>query len=148
MSSKSTSLNFRCYWNGDLQDELLDGDIMDTWNGNGMTRLLTLYNYGNSKTCNSTKKTPNLTADLLGDWREEIILWDSSDGCTLNIFTTNSNECLSVLVGHVARHLPCAVAACLAVFLCHVDYLPFHFVADRSEGIQGIVENLNMMNIV
>lgn len=59
-----------------------------------------------------------------------------------------SNECLSVLVGHVARHLPCAVAACLAVFLCHVDYLPFHFVADRSEGIQGIVENLNMMNIV
>ena len=89
VSSKSTSLNFRCYWNGDLQDELLDGDIMDTWNGNGMTRLLTLYNYGNSKTCNSTKKTPNLTADLLGDWREEIILWDSSDGCTLNIFTTN-----------------------------------------------------------
>ena len=89
VSSKSTSLNFRCYWNGDLQDELLDGDIMDTWNGNGMTRLLTLYNYGNSKTCNSTKKTPNLTADLLGDWREEIILWDSTDGCTLNIFTTN-----------------------------------------------------------
>ena len=89
VSSKSTSLNFRCYWNGDLQDELLDGNIMDTWNGSGMTRLLTLYNYGNSSTCNSTKKTPNLTADFLGDWREEIILWDSSDGCTLNIFTTN-----------------------------------------------------------
>ena len=89
VSSKSTSLNFRCYWNGDLQDELLDGNIMDTWNGSGMTRLLTLYNYGNSSTCNSTKKTPNLTADFLGDWREEIILWDSTDGCTLNIFTTN-----------------------------------------------------------
>ena len=89
VSTKSTSVNFRCYWNGDLQDELLDGDIIDTWNGSGMTRLLTLYNYGNSKTCNSTKKTPNLTADLLGDWREEIILWDSTDGCTLNIFTTN-----------------------------------------------------------
>ena len=89
VSTKSTSLNFRCYWNGDLQDELLDGNTMDTWNGSGMTRLFTLYNYGNSSTCNSTKKTPNLTADLLGDWREEIILWDSSDGCTLNIFTTN-----------------------------------------------------------
>ena len=89
VSSKSTSLNFRCYWNGDLQDELLDGDIMDTWNGSSTTRLLTLYKYGNSSTCNSTKKTPNLTADLLGDWREEIILWDASDGCTLNIFTTN-----------------------------------------------------------
>ena len=89
VSTKSTSLNFRCYWNGDLQDELLDGNTMDTWNGSGMTRLFTLYNYGNSSTCNSTKKTPNLTADLLGDWREEIILWDASDGCTLNIFTTN-----------------------------------------------------------
>ena len=39
VSTKSTSLNFRCYWNGDLQDELLDGNIMDTWNGSGMTRL-------------------------------------------------------------------------------------------------------------
>ena len=89
VSTKSTSLNFRCYWNGDLQDELLDGNVIDTWNGSSMTRLLTLSNYGNSYTCNSTKKTPNLTADLLGDWREEIILWDSTDGCTLNIFTTN-----------------------------------------------------------
>ena len=89
VSTKSTSLNFRCYWNGDLQDELLDGNVMDTWNGSSVTRLLTLSNYGNSSTCNSTKKTPNLTADLLGDWREEVILWDSTDGCTLNIFTTN-----------------------------------------------------------
>ena len=89
VSTKSTSLNFRCYWNGDLQDELLDGNVIDTWNGSSVTRLLTLSNYGNSYTCNSTKKTPNLTADLLGDWREEIILWDSTDGCTLNIFTTN-----------------------------------------------------------
>ena len=89
VSTKSTSLNFRCYWNGDLQDELLDGNVMDTWNGSSVTRLLTLSNYGNSSTCNSTKKTPNLTADLLGDWREEIILWDKTDGCTLNIFTTN-----------------------------------------------------------
>ena len=89
VSSKNTSLNFRCYWNGDLQDELLDGDIMDTWNGSSTTRLLTLDRFGNSSTYNSTKKTPNLTADLLGDWREEIILWDASDGCTLNIFTTN-----------------------------------------------------------
>ena len=89
VSTKSTSLNFRCYWNGDLQDELLDGNVIDTWNGSSVTRLLTLSNYGNSSTCNSTKKTPNLTADLLGDWREEVILWDSTDGCTLNIFTTN-----------------------------------------------------------
>ena len=89
VSTKSTSLNFRCYWDGSLQDALLDGNTMDKWNGSGMSRLFTLYDYGHSTSCNSTKKTPNLQADLLGDWREEIILWDSSDGCTLNIFTTN-----------------------------------------------------------
>lgn len=89
VSEKGASLNFRCYWNGDLYDELLDGNTMDTWNGNGMTRLVTLYDYCSANSCNSTKKTPNLSADFLGDWREEIILWDSSDGCTLNIFTTN-----------------------------------------------------------
>lgn len=89
VSAKSTSLNFRCYWNGDLQDELLDGTAMTWWNGSSMATLANLSNYGKSTSCNSTKKTPNLTADFLGDWREEIILWDSSDGCTLNIFTTN-----------------------------------------------------------
>lgn len=89
ISEKNTSLNFRTYWDGTLQDALLDGNTMDKWNGSGMTRLFTLYDYGHSTTCNSTKKTPNLQADFLGDWREEIILWDSSDGCTLNIFTTN-----------------------------------------------------------
>ena len=89
VSTKSSSLNFRCYWNGDLQDELLDGAEMTRWNGSSMVSVINFANYGNSTSCNSTKKTPNLTADLLGDWREEIILWDSSDGCTLNIFTTN-----------------------------------------------------------
>ena len=89
VSTSSTSLNFRCYWDGSLQDALFDGDRIDKWNGSGMSRLFTLYDYGHSTSCNSTKKTPNLQADLLGDWREEIILWDSSDGCTLNIFTTN-----------------------------------------------------------
>lgn len=89
VSTSSTSLNFRCYWDGSLQDALFDGDRIDKWNGSGMSCLFTLYDYGHSTSCNSTKKTPNLQADLLGDWREEIILWDSSDGCTLNIFTTN-----------------------------------------------------------
>ena len=89
VSTKNTSLNFRCYWNGDLQDELLDGAAMTSWNGSSMATLANLADYGNSSSCNSTKKSPNLTADLLGDWREEIILWDSTDGGTLHIFTTN-----------------------------------------------------------
>ncbi|MGC4064739.1 MAG: hypothetical protein QM784_08875 [Polyangiaceae bacterium] len=37
--------------------------------------------------CNGTKNTPNLTADVLGDWREELIV-HTSDSKALRIFTT------------------------------------------------------------
>ena len=93
-STGSTSMNFRIYWDGDLQDELLDGNQIDKWNGNGTSRLFingkNPYDYNSSQTCNSTKKTPCLQADILGDWREEIILWSGTDNATINIFTTNT----------------------------------------------------------
>ena len=93
VSNGSTSLNFRIYWDGDLQDELLDGSKIDKWNGSGTSRLYINgkdpYSYNSSSTCNSTKNTPNLQADIFGDWREELILWSSADHCTLNIFSTN-----------------------------------------------------------
>ena len=92
VSARFTSLNFRIYWDGDLQEELLDGTKIDKWTGNGTSRLYlhgkSLSDYGCSSACNGSKNTPNLQADLLGDWREEIILWDSSDAATLNVFTT------------------------------------------------------------
>lgn len=92
VSAGSTSLNFRIYWDGDVQDELLDGTVIDSWNGNGTTRLklkgADLYGFYNSSSCNGTKNTPNLQADIFGDWREEVILWNSGDSETLNIFTT------------------------------------------------------------
>ncbi len=89
VNDKSTSVNFRMYWDGSCYDQMLDGNTLDYWNGKSFTRLMTFHSYGNSSTCNSTKKTPNLQADLFGDWREELILWDSSNSSTLNIFTTN-----------------------------------------------------------
>ena len=85
-------MNFRIYWDGDLQDELLDGTKIDKWNGSGTTRLYIKgknpSDYGSSSSCNGTKNTPNLQADLFGDWREEIILWNSADAATLNVFST------------------------------------------------------------
>ena len=94
ISTKRPSINFRAYWDGDLFDEILDGNQMDKWNGNGTSRVYpksgkNFYDIANSSTCNSTKKTPNLLADIIGDWREELILWDSSTSSALNIFTTN-----------------------------------------------------------
>ena len=89
VGQKNTSVNFRMYWNGTCYDQMLDGNTLDYWSGSSWSRQMTFYNYGNSSTCNGTKKTPNLQADLFGDWREELILWDSSNSSTLNIFSTN-----------------------------------------------------------
>lgn len=63
------------------------------WNGNGVDHIKingkdNLSDYGTSASCNGTKSTPCLQADLFGDWREEIILYDASDRSHLNIFTT------------------------------------------------------------
>jgi rhamnogalacturonan endolyase len=84
VSSKHGSSNFRIYWDGDLQDELLDGSKIDKWNGDGTSRLATL----SGNTCNSTKNTPNLSADILGDWREEVILHNGSN--EIYIYSTNT----------------------------------------------------------
>lgn len=94
ISNNKPSINFRAYWDGDLYDELLDvsgkenGAIIDKWNGNGVTRLFSVYNVNNSVAINGTKATPNLSADLFGDFREEIIYLNKSNPGQINIFTT------------------------------------------------------------
>jgi len=75
LATAKPSVNFRVYWDGDLQDELLDGNKVDKWTGNGTSRLITLQ----GSACNGTKNTPNFSGDILGDWREEIILHDASN---------------------------------------------------------------------
>ena len=92
ISSKHGTSNFRIFWDGDLQEELLDGNKLDEWNGNGTKRIYInskdLYNQGGpSSTCNGTKNTPNLQADILGDWREEVILHNDNQ---IAIYTTNT----------------------------------------------------------
>ncbi|MDE6393813.1 MAG: putative Ig domain-containing protein, partial [Duncaniella sp.] len=90
VGTKRPSINFRVYWDGDLLDELLDGTTITKPN-NDLTKINTTVNfssYSNAASCNSTKATPNLQADLFGDWREEVILHDSKTESDLLIFTT------------------------------------------------------------
>ena len=89
VGQKKPSMNFRIYWNGDKEDELLDGATISRWNNGNTTTVLSLGSYNATQSCNGTKSTPCLQADILGDWREEVILWSKNDNCTLNIFTTN-----------------------------------------------------------
>lgn len=99
--SPMPAMNFRIYWDGDLQDELLANGraphfppYLQKWNGKEAVALplsngKQLFEMGHSVSCNWTKATPNLQADLFGDWREEVVYWDESDAAHLNIFTTN-----------------------------------------------------------
>ena len=102
ISKQNPSINFRIYWDGDLQDELLANrrerpyfpSYLQKWDGEKAVPLPLsngkhLYEMGHSVSNNWTKATPCLQADLLGDWREELILWDESDAAHLNVFTTN-----------------------------------------------------------
>ncbi|MBR4897682.1 MAG: rhamnogalacturonan lyase [Prevotella sp.] len=90
------SENFRVYWDGDIYDELLNGVggghnqpyLEKAGEGRMAVDGKQLYEYGYSVTCNGTKTTPCLSADIFGDWREEIILFNNEDKATLNIFAT------------------------------------------------------------
>ena len=90
LSSSKPSVNFRIYWDGDLLDELLDGTKLDKWSSTTKSagRLFTLYKYGNAQSINGTKATPCLSADILGDWREEIFMMNSLDSSQIQLFTT------------------------------------------------------------
>lgn len=90
ISTNRPSYNHAIWWDGDLGRELLDGNVMDKWRPatNSMGRLFTIYQAAPVTGNNDTKKNPCLTADLFGDWREEMIL-RYSDNTKLVIFTTN-----------------------------------------------------------
>lgn len=89
IATSRPSVNFRVYWDGDLQDELLDGTKLDKWKPTGGTdRLMTFYQYRNAKEINGTKANPCLSVDLLGDWREEILYYNSQTYDELLLFAT------------------------------------------------------------
>lgn len=84
--SPSISKNFRIYWDGDLGEEVQDANHIDKWVSESASteQLMTHKDYTAS---NGTKATPGITCDLLGDWREETILFKWDDA-TMAIFTT------------------------------------------------------------
>jgi hypothetical protein len=81
---KPGSTNFVIWWDGDAQRELLDGTTIDKYGPNGDTRLLTGSGVASN---NGTKSTPVLQADILGDWREEVV-WRTTDSRALRIYST------------------------------------------------------------
>lgn len=87
LGSAPSICNSAIWWDGDLSRELLDGDKLDKWSADTQSRLLTIYNMGSSTYNNSTKKNICLQADILGDWREEMLTRNSSNTALL-LFTS------------------------------------------------------------
>jgi len=80
------SCNFGVWWDGDLLSELLDRNVISKWNWNDNTDTVLLRD-DECVSNNGTKATPALSADIVGDWREEVI-WRTADNKELRIYTT------------------------------------------------------------
>jgi hypothetical protein len=77
-SSANTGSNFLIYWDAD--------EIRSTMRG---TTLPGGVNTSGTLGCNGAKNTPTLTADLLGDWREELVARESTNAA-LRVYTTTN----------------------------------------------------------
>ena len=103
VTTTGLSQNFRIYFDGDLQDELMDGTGSPTVENGGATggkiekynsskktldRLFSFYNVEGASLNNWTKANPCIVADLFGDWREEFIVRSASDPSKVIVFTT------------------------------------------------------------
>ena len=76
--------NFLVWWDADTSRELLDGTTISKYGSSSDRTLLSASECSGN---NGTKNTPCLSADIFGDWREEVI-WRTSDGTALHIYTT------------------------------------------------------------
>ena len=96
INPRGLSINFGIWWDGDLQRELLDRSAISKydWENDQVVTLQRLDGVFN----NGTKQNPCLSADILGDWREEVLV-RNSESTELRLYvstipTDHRIECL------------------------------------------------------
>lgn len=82
--ASSVPANFSVQWDGDLCAEILDGNTISKWNWQ-TKQLDTLAVFSGTMWNNGTKRNPCLQADILGDWRDEVIM-RTADNSALRIY--------------------------------------------------------------
>ncbi|MFL6257850.1 MAG: HYR domain-containing protein [Pyrinomonadaceae bacterium] len=103
-TTKPPSTNFGVWWDADLLRELEDGTTISKWNWTTLKSTPLLSPAGLSSN-NGTKATPALAADILGDWREEVV-WRTADNTALRIYTTTipaTNRIYTLMHDHQYR---------------------------------------------
>ena len=74
VSRARVSVNFAIWWTGDLNRELLDGARITKYNPETKQVDIVLDMTRECSFNNGSKSNPCLEADVLGDWREEVIV--------------------------------------------------------------------------
>ncbi len=85
IASLSPSMNFLIYWDGDLEREMLSDTMISKMKS--ATQIDYFFTAEGCASNNSTKAVPCMTADLFGDWREELIM-RTSDNKKLRVWCT------------------------------------------------------------
>jgi rhamnogalacturonan endolyase len=79
-SAPGTTANFFLWWDGDESREILNGTTVSQYDGAGQG-----FTASGCSSINGTKSVPSLSADLIGDWREEVVFLCGSN---LRVYTT------------------------------------------------------------
>ncbi|MCI5604217.1 MAG: stalk domain-containing protein [Clostridia bacterium] len=87
-TSYTMPANFLAWWDGDLGREIQDNIYISKWNGKKQ-KAETIFTASGCREVNGTKANPSLTADLFGDWREEVI-YPAKDEKSLRVYTTTT----------------------------------------------------------
>ena len=80
------SLNMGVWWDGDLLRELLDKNRIDKYDWENKV-CRTVYSFHGCTANNGTKANPSLQGDIIGDWREEVLM-RTEDNETLRLYVT------------------------------------------------------------
>jgi len=88
-SSNQPYPSIRLLWDGDLLSESFNDGKIEKWiySSNGVARLVSTWNYEGA--ARNDRKMPLFSGDIMGDWREEVIL-SGANYSKLVIFTTST----------------------------------------------------------
>lgn len=78
--------NFCVLWDGDLNYEILDGNVISkyNWKNKSLDEVVT---FDECMWNNGTKRNPSLQGDIVGDWREEVLM-RTKDNSALRLYVT------------------------------------------------------------
>lgn len=85
-SPKGLPVNMAVWWDGDLLREMLDKECVSKYDWNNQ-ECFPLANFEGCRFNNGTKSNPCLQGDILGDWREEVIV-RTADSDALRIYVS------------------------------------------------------------